>query len=164
MKTQTMNQTYVAKKHGTQKTITKNFILFAFLLLACSSFQVKAQARLQYSYDNSGTTCDWTVNLYDNSFNLLFTFTMPPGGTLGNTCQAISAPVVYVEFVNSTLGSLGLNGSCTGGCTYAGPGMAAWSPNCGGANPTDQLDVAWIAATSCPTIPPLQKLTFTASP
>lgn len=145
-------------------SFTKAFILLAILAFTSFGFKVQAQAQLEYRWDNTATTCNWDVNVYDNSFNLLFTFTMTAGNSLGPTCQSISAPIAYVEFVNATLGSFGLNSTCPTGCIYQS-GLAVLTPNCGGISPTDELTVgSTTTPASCSLLPPVQILDFRATP
>jgi hypothetical protein len=162
MKTKTTQTTKIGASTKSRNLFQKTFILLAILAFTSFGFKAKAQAQLEYRWDNTATTCDWDVNVYDNSLNLLFTFTMTAGNSLGPTCQSISAPIAYVEFTNPTWPSLGLNSTCTTGCLYA---IGLTSTSCGGISPTDELTVgSTTTPASCSLIPPVQILDFRATP
>lgn len=110
-------------------------------------FNIAKAQSVSYTWDNSATTCTWTVNFYDQTMTLNHTFTMTAGAT-GSSSGCVPLPpmtnVFYMEFISGAV-TYGPNAACASGTGCAPTSLTA----CGGATPTNTITVTWAGFPLC---------------
>lgn len=115
------------KNESSRNFFQKTFILFAILAFTSFGFKAKAQTITVDTYNSSGTSCDWIIDIQDVFNNSLASFTSyGSGGVLvHNGCFTIGTPIP--DHVVVTKGACTATFNSSGGGTFTYSSVA---PSC----------------------------------
>ena len=129
-----------------------SIMVFAFLTLTKSA---SAQTQdLYYNYSNT-SNCSWDIYFYDNSMNILHSYTIAAGSSGSSTCAiSIAASVSFIRLYETGGCSSPLFGNCSSGCQLLNISPSYCGYNCSIFSPTQSITIYSIPA--CQPNPPQQ--------